>query len=401
MNNINQFNSREVFNLQQQSPSSSELKYLLFNEQEEMNRFFAERKINCVTDIDKRLSLHYPSLLTMLGNYRGEQIHYADFEERCHSLQVFTYQRKLYRCNDRSPVNTRALDFNQGGLLVMDPIGNLFLTHKQRNQIHHSSLLAAGPVAYACMLEVRDGVILKEEPWSGHYMPKSIHQAQFHDRLANDCSILVGQQWIPIFLQAANKEQCHLRECIISRKPLFNAVKLPCGHAFNESPIKTCLHKKQICPVDDEAFEISSLIPAPDLRSEVEKQFSENLEKIREYNDKLISRFNAFAKNEPWTNGVQVMRGRDCAGLLLLLNSDLTIATIHQLAISIGLAPPPADLPQGQTTVVKVGKREKYFYGRDNKWQSTIASLKAQVCTHTELSLVFWSAYPPRHGSVG
>lgn len=163
-------------------PTDSELEYLVYNEIRMMSDFFDTHHINRLVDIEKRLAVQYDDLLMMQPRYQSENIHYADYEQRRSVYQIFVYNKRFYD-NKGEPITTQPLDFNRGAILVMDRRGNLFLSHKQRNMIHHSTFFDGGPVAYACMLEIRGGELIREVPWSGHYTPKLSNQAQFHAKL--------------------------------------------------------------------------------------------------------------------------------------------------------------------------------------------------------------------------
>lgn len=127
-----------------------------------MNDFLARTGAGRIVNTQQRLSLKYDLVLPMRSVYRNEDIHYSNPEERQEELLVFPYNGKLYDSSGKA-ITTTPLDFDTGAILVMSTEGVLFLSHKKRGVIHHSTLLAASQVAYACMLEVREGEIVSEK----------------------------------------------------------------------------------------------------------------------------------------------------------------------------------------------------------------------------------------------
>jgi hypothetical protein len=211
-----------------------------------MNNFLSHKKERKIVDDAQRLGISYNKLLPMNSRYTGESIYYAGPIDRMEAYQIFTYEGKLY---DKFglPLNTKPLDFNSGAILVMTEEGVLFLSHKDRGIVHHSTFIASLPVAYACMLEVQDGNIIREEVWSGHYEPTEEHQAQFHDRLHRNCSISIPKEQMIFFLWSglrSRDETLNILDC----QPLLEPVVLPCGDIFNYSSLIRSTNANGCCP---------------------------------------------------------------------------------------------------------------------------------------------------------
>lgn len=263
---------------------------LAYNEIRIMNDHFSKNGINKIVDVQKRLDINYPNLLKMDSRYNGENINYAGYLDRISNYQIFAFEGKLYD-SQGTPVNTGALNFDRGAIMVMDSHGNLFLTHKKRGEIHHSTFLASAPVAYACMLEVRNGEIIQEESWSGHYLPNSLTQLQFHDRLRRDFIQTFDSKLKCIFLSVFAKKFEPEHMCAISRSPLFEAVKLPCGHSFNQKSLQRWSEARDGCPMDGKPYEMSTVAIDIETRTSLHKSYKEYLEKIKSNNAALDSRW--------------------------------------------------------------------------------------------------------------
>ena len=104
-------------------------------------------------------------------------------EQGRESSQLFLFDGKfyksdlsLYSTNSEQAIGNRPWE---GDLLVADELGNLFVHPKIRSVIHHSSILSAAPVSYAGIVTIVDGVITRQETYSGHYKPGKNEEYNF------------------------------------------------------------------------------------------------------------------------------------------------------------------------------------------------------------------------------
>ncbi len=329
-NNVN-LQLKDYTSLRQWEPEM-----LVYEEIDMINKFFENNQIKKVINVQERVNLQYDQKLEMAPRYIGEDIQYASFCDRCSQYQIFVYEGKLYNSKGEL-VNTDALNFNSGAILVMDLRGNLFLSHKKRGEIHHSTFLAGAPVSYACMLEVKEGVIVEEVIWSVHYLHNSITQRQFHYRLKKNFAESYQQDLTAIFLthtSSSNFLSKSISQCYFSNKPLINAVKLPCGHKFDQESIK----KYSACPRDNKSFEWHDVTFDIEENIKTLKNYTEPYTKIRllseEMEQKVIN-----LKLDDWSNrNFKVVGKKDRAGVYLFLKSDSTLNKIVEIIKALGLA---------------------------------------------------------------
>jgi|GEM_PF-6207144 len=223
-----------------------------------MNDFFAGQNQKKIVDDKQRFAILYDKTLRMKSWYVGEDIYYGSLVDRVTKYQVFPYEGRLYDTEGKL-INTKPLSFDSGAILVMSKEGSLFLAHKERGVVHHSTLMASIPVAYACMLEVIAGKITKEV-WSGHYEPTKEHQIQFHDRLNKKFFIDIPKDQMALMLSLDSIIPRDAKNfCVFTREPLVEPVVLPCGHAFNCTSVIKWRTKEDFCPIDTQTFEIHEL----------------------------------------------------------------------------------------------------------------------------------------------
>jgi Zinc finger, C3HC4 type (RING finger)/RING-type zinc-finger len=92
---------------------------------------------------------------------------------------------------------------------------------------------------------------------------------------------VVDQQLKTIFL--AKTGDAFAYKCQISGQPLFEAIKFPCGHSFNQSVLK----KFKTCLFDDQPFDISDAIPDIEKRQLAHEHYPEYLRQIKIFNADL------------------------------------------------------------------------------------------------------------------
>ena len=298
-----------------------------------MNDFLARTGARQIVDDQQRIGLQYDLILPMQSRYRSEDIYYANPVDRLYKQQVFPYNGKLYDCNG-NPINTKPLNFNTGSILVMTKEGALFLSHKERGVVHHSTLLASADVAYACMLEVSDGEIVSEEPWSGHYEPTQAHQAQFHDRLNKNYCLEIPQDLTVVFLTKSGSNPN--RTCPISRKPLLEPVKLPCGHTFNLTALNQWYKIMKVCPLDNKEFSIDKVSFGEDLFLSLKKDYGSNLLKNRSAVSELDAKVIQLKLDDRDENFMALSTIIDEEGVMLFLKEDSPLRRIHEIGKAIG-----------------------------------------------------------------
>lgn len=301
-----------------------------------LNEFLIHNGIKKIVDDKKRMDLQYDLTKPMQSHYRNEDIYYSTPLTRIKQYQVFTYEGMLYDCHG-TPVNTKPLNFETGAILVMTQEGTLFLAHKERGMIHHSTLLASAPVAYACMLEVSEGRIIKEAAWSGHYEPTIEQQAQFHDRLNKNCFHEIPNNLVPIFLSTMNNLNSH-EICPISRMPLIEPVKLPCGHVYNLSSFLQWHEKNKICPIDGTEIEIKEILSDEDLISKSKDTYLVNHLKLKSYISDLDSKVIQLGLDDRSENLTTLSTFSRKSEVILFLTEDSPVSRIYEIAKSIGLS---------------------------------------------------------------
>jgi hypothetical protein len=86
---------------------------------------------------------------------------------------------------DTSDAELKGLSNSKGrAMLVMDKKGNLYAMKDQiRGKLHHTTLLAGGPVAFAGEIIVENGKLTLIGSKSGHYHTPTTFMAQLFDSL--------------------------------------------------------------------------------------------------------------------------------------------------------------------------------------------------------------------------
>ena len=113
-------------------------------------------------------------------------IYYNQYDRKALQLQVLN--GRIIDSNSHY-FDTAYADLNVAGnsvaLFVMDPQGNIYATRQHKQYLlHHSSLVAGGPVASAGELRAVDGYITYINTESGHYLPDHLlAQTQFKETL--------------------------------------------------------------------------------------------------------------------------------------------------------------------------------------------------------------------------
>jgi hypothetical protein len=93
---------------------------------------------------------------------------------------------------------------------------------------------------------------------------------------------------VPIFLTFPGKN-LYPHKCPITRKPLFEASRLPCGHIFDHSAITKWITKKGCCALNGcySYHSVSEIIPDKSMRELVQKTYPQHLEEVKKINKKL------------------------------------------------------------------------------------------------------------------
>ena len=309
-----------------------------------MNDFFSDIGVNKIVEDKKRLELQYDNLLPMQSRYVGEDIYYGGYLDRITDYQIFCYEGKLYD-SDGNPINSEPLNHDTGAFLVMNQQGALFfLPNKIRGKIQHSTFLAAGPTSYACILEVKDGEIVKEEPYSGHYEPTRLEQWQFHDRLESDFTVTFDKRLSVVFL--ANWEPRFDNSCGLTNDPLFDPVKLPCNHIFNKRAITRWHETRKCCPYDLNPFEISEIVPDVRALSLTQHYFPETLEDIRSKNSSLDAKVLELGLDDREDHLTNISTIATRMGVHLFLDRNTTFERIGDIANILGIWNPSEKSPQ-------------------------------------------------------
>lgn len=305
------------------------------NEMSMLNQFFIQNGIKKFVDDKKRSALRYELIKPMQSHYRNEDIYYSTPIARLDHFQVFTYNGKLYDCHG-APVTTQPLNFNTGAILVMTQEGTLFLSHKERGSVHHSTMLAAAPVAYACMLEVQDGKIIQEEVWSGHYAPDLGQQAQFHDRLNRVFYHDIPIHLVPILLGVDTGRDPTV-ECAISRKPLLEPVKLPCGHVFNLTSFLRCYQTRQVCPLDNKKVDANEIVFDEELYAHLKESHRSHVLDVRSRIAALDAKVIHLGLDDRDENLAAISTISNKAEVILLLKEGAPVRRIYEIAKTVGI----------------------------------------------------------------
>lgn len=203
-----------------------ELEALTHNEAKVMNVFFMKNKIHKIVNISRRYNIEYSILSPLQGNNAREPKYYGGHLDRQIKYQVFTYNNQLFD-GEGKPVNTRPFDSDYGAMLVMDEKGHLFLDHKKPGGFFHKSFRDGREFAYGCMLDVKDGNIIRQEPSSCRH--SSIDQReQFQDRLKVDfidsydypdydyAHIMTYKTALEVFRNTSTK--VHFKNCLLCKQ---------------------------------------------------------------------------------------------------------------------------------------------------------------------------------------
>ena len=315
-----------------------------------------------VVNIQARKQLSYPFPLRMISRYIDEKIHYDTYIDRVYEHQIFIYNEMLYHMNG-NPVSTKPLDFNNGAILIMTTNGCIFMSHKERGKIHHSTFLAGMDVSYACMVEVTKGKIIEHAGWSGHYKPTSKDRSQFESRLKLDLLIKYDQNLCVVNIKTLSMKQSSLLsppghyQCAISREPLLDPVKLPCGHCFNVGPLKKWYSKHKYCPLDSKPFDMTKVKYREKMKiDEVSTVHSKNLisSQIRNKEFTTIISELQIGHTPPELLERQIINN---LGYNLFFNKDMTIVDLVKLLINCNLW----ECPLSQTEAINKGQGISFY----------------------------------------
>jgi uncharacterized protein YbaR (Trm112 family) len=103
---------------------------------------------------------------------------------------------------------------------------------------------------------------------------------------------LIEHQVMIVFLAIQGESFQH--DCAIAREPLFEAVKLPCGHTFSKSGITKWYEKRKYCPLDNKEFDISDMVYNPEKSQLAQEQYPGYLKKVKLFNLNLSSKITDF-----------------------------------------------------------------------------------------------------------
>jgi hypothetical protein len=98
------------------------------------------------------------------------QVPYYDAEARA-AMEVFVNRNGQLVNASGNVIGSRIM--NTRIIAVMDSTGHIYYSDLSSGEnIHHSSFLAGGPVAYAGQIEIRNGMVIQIDAMSGHYTPE-------------------------------------------------------------------------------------------------------------------------------------------------------------------------------------------------------------------------------------
>ena len=94
-------------------------------------------------------------------------------------------------------------------IYVSDANYNLYCGIKQKGRFQHSSFLAGGPITSAGTMIIKDGILLKCNPMSGHYRTKADYFKRFITQLEKEgadlSNVKIGQTELKLwFIERAN-----------------------------------------------------------------------------------------------------------------------------------------------------------------------------------------------------
>ena len=105
---------------------------------------------------------------------------------------------------------------------------------------------------------------------------------------------LIEQRVMVIFLAIRGLTLEFELRCPISCEPLFNAVKLPCGHTFSHDGITSWYDEiRKGCPLCNTPFDISDAIPDAKTSQSAREKYPEYLKKIQLFNSNLLKKVTA------------------------------------------------------------------------------------------------------------
>lgn len=113
---------------------------------------------------------------SMLSYYNDERIYYFT-REGLKQFNKFYVNGIVYNYDGTKYSSITAMDSKgNGDMVVCDHDGNIFIHQKIRGKFHHSSFFSAANVAVAAVAEIRDGIVVRIDFWSGHYNPGAREQ---------------------------------------------------------------------------------------------------------------------------------------------------------------------------------------------------------------------------------
>jgi predicted Zn-ribbon and HTH transcriptional regulator len=103
----------------------------------------------------------------------------------------------------------------------------------------------------------------------------------FVKRMSEVAQEIIKNNLRVVFLRAAGD---HFEpRCPINHKPLFEAVRLPCGHQFN----RPAIDDRHFCPIDNIFFDQSDLCVDMDIQHHVNNTYPRYLQSVQNFNDAL------------------------------------------------------------------------------------------------------------------
>jgi hypothetical protein len=135
-------------------------------------------------------------LKEMNPSYLNESIEYFT-EQGLEKRQVYLVNGIIYNTN-LSPYNSKiALDelSGNGEMIVLDQLGNTFISPKERGIHHHSSFFSGGSLAFAGLVYVVNGKMEKLIAYSGHYSTGEMELSSIKTQL--DTIYLIEEPILP------------------------------------------------------------------------------------------------------------------------------------------------------------------------------------------------------------
>lgn len=98
------------------------------------------------------------------------KVRYYDAEARA-AMEVFVNSNGQLIDASGNVIGSRIM--NTKVIAVMDKTGHIYYSDLSSGEnIHHSSFLAGGDIAYAGQIEIRNGIVIQIDALSGHYTPE-------------------------------------------------------------------------------------------------------------------------------------------------------------------------------------------------------------------------------------